>query len=61
VALDSQGNFFWTPKKFVTAIGVQDLLVVEAPDALLICPRDPTQHVAKLVKWLEAACQTQLL
>ncbi len=53
VALDAQGNFFWSPKKFVAAVGVRDLVVVETPDALLICPRDRAQHVAKVVKWLE--------
>jgi len=53
VALDAQGNFFWAPKKFLAAIGVRDLVVVETPDALLICPRDRAQDVAKIVNWLE--------
>jgi mannose-1-phosphate guanylyltransferase len=51
--LDAQGNFLWSPCKFVAAIGVRDLVVVETPDALLICPRDRAQDVAKIVKWLE--------
>jgi mannose-1-phosphate guanylyltransferase len=61
VALDSQGNFFWAPKKFVAAIGVRDLVVVETPDALLICPRNRAQDVAKIVKWLEQKRQKELL
>ena len=61
VALDAKGNFFWVPKKLVAAIGVRDLVVVETPDALLLCPRDRAQDVAKIVKWLERAHQTQLL
>ncbi len=61
VALDAQGNFFWSPKKFVAAIGIRDLVVVETSDALLICPRNRAQDVAKIVKWLETARQTQLL
>jgi mannose-1-phosphate guanylyltransferase len=52
-ALDARGNFLWSPKKFVAAIGVHDLVVVETADALLICPRDRTQDVGKVVKWLE--------
>src|SRR5256884_8910225 len=51
--LDGQGNFLWSPSKFVAAIGVRDLIVVETPDALLICPRDRAQEVGKIVKWLE--------
>jgi len=52
-ALDAHDNFLWSPKKFIAAIGVHDLVVVETNDALLICPRDRAQDVGKVVKWLE--------
>src|SRR5262249_14610726 len=39
-ALDASGNFLYSPSKFVAAIGVNDLVVVETDDALLVCPRD---------------------
>jgi mannose-1-phosphate guanylyltransferase len=58
--LDAQGNFFWTPGKLVAAIGVHDLIVVETPDALLICPRSRAQDVGKIVKELEARNQKNL-
>jgi len=60
-ALDSQGNLISGPGKFVTLIGVNNLIVVETPDALLICPRDRAQDVAKLVKWLEEQKRGDLL
>jgi mannose-1-phosphate guanylyltransferase len=60
-AIDADGNFLWSPSKFVAAIGVHDLVVVETPDALLICPRDRAQDVGKLVKWLEEKRQKDLL
>jgi mannose-1-phosphate guanylyltransferase len=50
---DAGGNYFWSPKKFVTAIGVHNLVVVETEDALLLCPRDRSQEVGKIVKRLE--------
>lgn len=53
-ALDSEGNFFWVPEKFMAAIGVHDLIVVETPDALLICPRSRAQDVGKIVREIEA-------
>ncbi len=59
--LDAEGNFLWSPSKFVAAIGVRDLVVVETPDALLLCPRDRAQDVAKLVKWLEEQRRKDLL
>ncbi len=52
-SLDAAGNFLWSPEKFVAAIGVHNLVVVETDDALLICPRDRAQDVGKVVKWLE--------
>ncbi len=59
--LDASGNFLWSPSKFVAAIGVRDLVVVETPDALLICPRDRAQEVGKIVKWLEGNKRKDLL
>ena len=51
--LDADGNYFWSPKKFVAAIGVRDLVLVETDDALLLCSRHRSQDVGKIVKWLE--------
>ena len=61
VALDARGNFLWSPKKFVAAVGIQNLMVVETEDALLLCPRDRAQDVGKIVKWLETEKLSRLL
>ncbi len=60
-ALDAYGNFLWSPKKFIAAIGIRDLVVVETEDALLLCPRDRAQEVGKIVKLLEAEKLSHLL
>ena len=60
-ALDATDNFLWSRKKFVAAIGVRDLVVVETDDALLICPRERAQDVGKVVKWLEEKRRHDLL
>jgi mannose-1-phosphate guanylyltransferase len=60
-SLDAEGNFLWTPDKFVAVIGVRDLVVVDTPDALLICPRDRAQDVGKVVKALEERKRSNLL
>jgi len=59
--LDATGNLFWSASKFIAAVGVNDLVVVETPDALLICPRDRAQDVGKVVKWLEENRRKNLL
>jgi mannose-1-phosphate guanylyltransferase len=61
LALDAHGNFLWSPKKFIAAIGIRDLVVVETEDALLLCPRDRAQDVGKIVKWLESEKLSSLL
>ena len=60
-ALDATGNYIYSPEKFVAAIGVSGLIVVETPDALLICPRERAQDVGKIVKWLEEKKRRELL
>jgi mannose-1-phosphate guanylyltransferase len=59
--IDADGNFLWSPSKFVAAIGIRDLVVVETPDALLICPRDRVQEVGRIVKKLEEERRKDLL
>src|SRR5271156_345061 len=51
--LNAHGNYVHAPGKFVAAIGVNDLVVVETPDALLITTRQDAQDVGKVVKYLD--------
>ncbi|HEY0698661.1 MAG TPA: sugar phosphate nucleotidyltransferase [Micromonospora sp.] len=39
--------------RLVAALGLRDLIVVDTPDAVLICPRDRAQDVKKLVDELK--------
>jgi mannose-1-phosphate guanylyltransferase len=60
-ALDATGNYVDAAGKFVALVGVHDLVVVDTPDALLICPRSQAQKVSALVKALELAGWDALL
>ena len=51
--LNSRGNYIHAPGKFVAAVGVNDLVVVETEDALLITTRQHAQDVGKIVKYLD--------
>ena len=50
---NAQGNYIHAPGKFVAAVGVNDLVVVETEDALLITTREQAQDVGKVVKYLD--------
>ena len=51
--LNARGNYIHAPDKFVAAVGVNDLVVVETGDALLITTRAHAQDVGKIVKYLD--------
>lgn len=51
--LNAHGNYVHAPGKFVAAVGVRDLVVVETDDALLITTRQQAQDVGKVVKYLD--------
>jgi mannose-1-phosphate guanylyltransferase len=50
VAIQSKGNYVYTPGKMVALLGVSGLVVVETPDALLITTRERSQDVSKIVR-----------
>jgi mannose-1-phosphate guanylyltransferase len=51
--MNASGNYIHAPGKFVAAVGVNDLVVVETSDALLITTRQHAQDVGKVVKYLD--------
>ena len=59
--LDAEGNYIYAPRKFVAAVGVNNLVVVETEDALLVTTRQRSQDVSKIVKHLDERKMTKLL
>ncbi len=57
----SSGNYVDARGKLVALLGVNDLIVVDTPDALLIADRGRAQEVGKLVAALEARKREDLL
>ena len=47
IVIDSRGCLVHSPNKTVALLGIRDLVVVETPDALLICPRERSQEDQK--------------
>lgn len=53
VLLNASGNYVYAPGKFVAAVGVKNVVVVETEDALLVTTREHSQDVGKVVKYLD--------
>ena len=55
VSIGSTGNLIYSAKnKVVSLIDVDDMVVVDTPDALLVCPRTSSQKVKDVVDTLKA-------
>jgi mannose-1-phosphate guanylyltransferase len=52
--LDSADNIVVSGERVTALIGVHDLVVVQAENATLICPRERAQEVKEMVRLLEA-------
>ena len=59
--IDSRGCLVHSPDKVVALVGVKDLVVVHTADAILICPRERSQEVKKVVELLEKEGREDLL
>ena len=59
--LDATGNYIHAPGKFVAAVGVKDLVVVETDDALLVTTRERAQDVGRVVKHLDEKKMSKLV
>lgn len=57
----ASGNYIDVPGRHVALLGVDDLVVVETPDALLICRRSASQQVGSMVARLRAEGREELL
>jgi mannose-1-phosphate guanylyltransferase len=51
--LNARGNYIHAPGKFVAAVGISNLVVVDTGDALLITTRENAQNVGKVVQYLD--------
>lgn len=60
-ALNATGNYVYAPDKFVAAVGVHNLIVVETEDAILVTTREHSQDVGKIVKYLNEKKLTELV
>lgn len=60
VAVGSTGNYV-DAAKTVALVGVEDLVIVDTPDALLVANRHKAQDVSKLVKLLDEGKREELL
>jgi len=50
--IESSGNIVKANDRLVVLLGVKDLVVIDTPDALMICPKEQTESIRSIVKEL---------
>ncbi len=53
ILIDSENNFIQSDTRMVASIGINNLAIIDTPDALLITHRDRTQDVKQIVDMLK--------
>jgi mannose-1-phosphate guanylyltransferase len=62
VLIDTNGSLVYAPVgKTVAVLGMNDVVVVDTPDALLVCPKNQAQRVKEIIVKLQEAGQQDLL
>ena len=55
VLQDAQGSYVHSESRLVTALGIEDLVIVETPDAVMVSPKQRVQDIKQLVDTLSRA------
>lgn len=61
LAEQSQRNYIYSSSRLVTALGVENLIIVETKDAVLIAHQDKSQEIKKIVEQLKSEQRIELL
>ena len=61
IGIDTEGSIIYSDKRLITTIGIKDLIIVETSDAVLVCPKDRSQDVKKIVERLKIHGKEELL
>lgn len=54
IGIESQGNLIYSLSgKLIATIGINDIIFIETPDSILICPKDRAGEVKKIIEELK--------
>ncbi len=61
LTIDCKNTTVYSSGKLVAALGVDNIVIVETPDAIMVCAKDKAQDVKKIVDELNANGREELL
>lgn len=61
VGVDTKNSIIYSSTKPITTVGVDNLVIVETPETIMVCPKDKAQEVKKIVDELKKRGKNNLL
>ncbi len=61
IGIETEGSIVYSKDRFIAAIGLKDMIVVDSGDAILVCPKNRAQDVKAVVEALKASGREELL
>jgi mannose-1-phosphate guanylyltransferase len=61
IAIDSQENVLYSSRGLLAVLGLEGIVVVSSGEAVLVCPRERTQDVRKIVELLKEKGETKYI
>ena len=61
ISINTKNTIVCGAKKLIATVGIEDLVVVDTDDALLICAKDSTQDVKKVIENLKICNRNELV
>lgn len=61
LAVETKNSYLRSEGTPITALGLEDMVVVSTPDVILVCPRSQSQNIARVIDGVGADPRFQLL
>ncbi len=61
ITINTSGSVICSNKKLIAAVGLEDIVIVDTDDALLICSKEHTQDVKKVIENLKICNRRELI
>ena len=61
IGYETHGSLIYSPHRLIATIGLEDIIVIDTPDATLICPKSRSEDVKQIVEELKKRDQHDLL
>ena len=60
ISIENSDSIFQAENRLVAALGLKNIIVVDTPDALLVCPKERAQDIKKIVEQIKSENRSEV-